>query len=63
MRDVQLTSKKREIIVIGITPEMIKRVQELNISVVEEIKKSTDFALQSREMQNASMQMAIELGN
>lgn len=60
---MQLTNKKREIVVIGITPEMIKRVQELNISVVEDMKKPIDFVLQSREMQNASMQMAIELGN
>lgn len=60
---MRLMDRTVEHIIIEITPEMKKRIQELNQSVMDDMSKVSDIASQSIEMQNASMIAAVELGN
>lgn len=59
---MELLDGKVEHIIIEITPEMRKRVQELNQAAINDMKKSNDILKQTNEMQMASMQAATELG-
>ena len=59
---MELVDGKVEHIIIEITPEMRKRVQELNQAAINDMKKSNDILKQTNEMQMASMQAATELG-
>lgn len=59
---MELLDEKVEHIIIEITPEMRKRVQELNQAAINDMKKSNDILKQTNEMQMASMQAATELG-
>lgn len=59
---MELVDGKVEHIIIEITPEMRKRVQELNQAAINDMKKSNDILKQTNEMQIASMQDATELG-
>ena len=59
---MELLDGKVEHIIIEITPEMRKRVQELNQAAINDMKKSNDILKQINEMQMASMQAATESG-
>lgn len=59
---MELLDGKVEHIIIEITPEMRKRVQELNQAAINDMKKSNDILKQTNEMQIASMQAATESG-
>ena len=59
---MKLLDRKVEHIIIEVTPEMRNRVQELNQSAINDMKKSNDILKQTNEMQIASMQAATELG-
>lgn len=52
---MELLDGKVEHIIIEITPEMRKRVQELNQAAINDMKKSNDILKQINEMQMASM--------
>lgn len=59
---MKLMDRRVEHIIIEVTPEMVQRVQELNQAAMKDMKKISDIAKQSIEMQNASMLAAKELG-
>ena len=59
---MELLDGKVEHIIIEVTPEMRKRVQELNQAAINDMKKSNDILKQTNDMQMASMQAATELG-
>ena len=59
---MELHDGKDEHIIIEVTPEMRKRVQELNQAAINDMKKSNDILKQTNEIQMASMQTATELG-
>ena len=59
---MELLDGKVEHIIIEVTPEMRKRVQELNQAAINDMKKSNDILKQTNEIQMASMQTATELG-
>lgn len=59
---MQLMDRRVEHIIIEVTPEMVRRVQELNQAAMKDMKKISDIANQSIEMQNASMLAVKELG-
>lgn len=52
---MRLTDKKIEKIIIKITPEMKKRIQELDQSVLDEIKKDIDINKEVQDMQYKSI--------
>lgn len=60
--EMKLMDRRVEHIIIEVTPEMMQRVQELNQAAIKDMKKISDIAKQSMEMQNASMLAAKDLG-
>lgn len=52
---MRLMDKKIEKIIIKITPEMKKRIQELDQSVLDEIKKDIDINKEVQDMQYKSI--------
>lgn len=60
---MRLMDRKVERFVISITPEMKERIQELDQSVLNDMKKVSSIATQSMELQTACMMAATELGN
>jgi len=59
--EMKLMDRRVEHIIIEVTPEMMQRVQELNQAAIKDMKKISDIAKQSMEMQNASMLAAKDL--
>ena len=55
--------RKIERFIIRTTPEMKERIQELDQSVMNDMKKVSNIATQSMELQTACMMAATELGN
>lgn len=60
---MRLMDKKIEQIIIEITPEMRQRLQELNQSVMNDMKRVSGIASQSMELQTACIIAATKLGN
>lgn len=60
---MRLMDRKVERFILRTTPEMKNRLQELDQSVMNDMKKVSDIATQSMELQTASLIAATELGN
>ena len=60
---MRLMDRKIERFIIRTTPEMKERIQELDQSVMNDMKKVSNIATQSMELQTACMMAATELGN
>lgn len=57
-----LADRKIKKIVIDVTPEMRQKIQELNQSVADDMKKIGNISIQSMELQVESMRTATALG-
>lgn len=60
---MRLMDRKIERFIINTTPEMRERIKELDQSVLNDMKKVSNIATQSMELQTASMMAATELGS
>ena len=59
---MRLTDRKVNKIVIDVTSEMRQRIQELNQSVADDMKKIGNISTQSMELQVESMRIAMAFG-
>ena len=57
-----LADRKIKKIVIDVTPEMRQKIQELNQSVADDMKKIGNISIQSMELQVESMRTVTALG-